>query len=56
MASDEDLEKISKDLLSKEKDAQKIFENIYSKKVIDLVKQKCKLETKEVSYDDFFKA
>ena len=56
MASDEDLEKISKDLLSKEKEAQKIFENIYSKKVIDLVKQKCKLETKEVSYDDFFKA
>jgi trigger factor len=54
-ATEEDLEKISKDLLAKEKDAQRIFENLYSKKVIDLVKEKCILETKEVSYDDFFK-
>lgn len=54
-ASDEDLEKISQDLLSKEKEAQKIFENIYSKKVLDLIKSKCTLQTKEVSYDDFFK-
>ena len=54
--SDEDLEKISKDLMSKEKEAQKIFENLYSKKVLDLIKQKCTLQTKEVSYDEFFKA
>lgn len=53
---EEELTKIAKDLLSKEKEAQKIFENIYSKKVIELIKQKCKLEVKEVSYDDFFKA
>lgn len=53
--TDEDLEKISKDLLSKEKEAQKIFENLYSKKVLQLVKEKCSLETKEVSYDEFFK-
>jgi len=52
---DEDLEKISKDLLSKEKDAQRIFENLYSKKVLDLIKEKCTLQTTEVSYDDFFK-
>jgi trigger factor len=52
---EEDLEKISRDLLSKEKEAQKIFENIYSKKVLGLIKEKCTLETKEVSYDDFFK-
>jgi trigger factor len=52
---EEDLEKISKDLLSKEKEAQKIFENIYSKKVISLIKEKCTLETKELSYDEFFK-
>ncbi|MEI8136065.1 MAG: trigger factor [Bacteroidota bacterium] len=55
-ATEEDLEKISKDILSKEKEAQKIFENIYSKKVLDLIKEKCTLETKEVSYEDFFKA
>ncbi len=53
--SDEDLEKISKDLLSKEKEAQKIFENLYSKKVLDLIKEKCTLQSREVSYDEFFK-
>lgn len=54
--SEEDLDKISKDLLSKEKEAQKIVENLYSKKVLDLVKEKCTLQNKEVSYDEFFKA
>lgn len=54
-ASDEDLEKISTDLLSKEKEAQKIFENVYSKKVLNLIKEKSTLQTKEVSYDEFFK-
>lgn len=53
--TEEDLEKISKDLLAKEKDAQRIYENLYSKKVLSLIKEKCKLETKEVSYEDFFK-
>ncbi len=53
--AEEDLEKISKDLLSKEKEAQKIFENLYSKKVLDLIKEKCTLKTTEVSYDEFFK-
>jgi trigger factor len=53
--TDEDLEKIAKDVLSREKDSQKIFENLYSRKVMDLVKEKCKIETKEVSYEDFFK-
>jgi len=52
---EEEVTRIAKDLLSKEKEAQKIFENIYSKKVIELIKQKCTLEVKEVSYDDFFK-
>ena len=55
-ASEEDLEKISNDVLSKEKEAQRIFENLYSKKVLDLIKEKCTLQTKEVSYEDFFKA
>ena len=53
--NDEDLEKISEDLLSKEKDAQRIFENVYSKKVLMLIKDKSTLQTKEVSYDEFFK-
>jgi trigger factor len=54
-APEEELNKIAKDLLSKEKEAQKIFENIYSKKVIGLVKEKCTLVENQVSYDDFFK-
>jgi trigger factor len=54
--SDEDLEKITKDLLSKEKEAQKIVENLYSKHVLALIKEKCSLDFNEVSYDDFFKA
>lgn len=53
--SEEDLEKISNDLLKSEKDAQRIFENLYTKKVLDLIKEKCTLEKKEVSYDEFFK-
>lgn len=56
MPTEEDLEKISKDLLSKEKEAQKIFENVYSKKVLNLIKEKCTLETKELSYEEFFKS
>lgn len=53
--SEEDLEKISNDLLKSEKDAQRIFENLYTKKVLDLIKEKCTLDKKEVSYDEFFK-
>ena len=53
--TEEDLEKISKDLLSKEKEAKRIFENLYSKKVLRLIKEKSTLETKELSYDEFFK-
>ncbi len=55
-ASDEDLAKISATLLSKEKEAQKIYESVYSRKVLDLIKSNCSLDTKEVSYDEFFKA
>ena len=53
--TDEELDQITKNLLSKEKEAQKIFENLYAKKVLDLIKSSCTLNTKEVSYDDFFK-
>ncbi len=52
--AEEELNKIAKDLLTKEKEAQKIFENIYSKKVIHLIKTNCKLENKEMSYNEFF--
>lgn len=53
--TDEEVNQITANLLSKEKEAQKIYENMYTRKVLDLVKSTCSLNTKEVSYDDFFK-
>lgn len=54
-AAEEEVNKIAATLLSKEKEAQKIFENMYTRKVLELIKSTCSLNTKEVSYDDFFK-
>ena len=54
-ANDEEVSKIAASLLSKEKEAQKIYENMYTRKVLELIKSTCSLNTKEVSYDDFFK-
>ena len=51
---EEEVTKIAQSLLTKEKEAQRIFENLYSKKVIELIKSNCKLENKEVSYNEFF--
>jgi trigger factor len=51
---DEEVAKIAQSLLTKEKEAQRIFENLYSKKVLNLIKTSCKLENKEVSYNEFF--
>lgn len=52
--NEEDVNKIAMDLLRKEKEAQKIFENLYAKKVLELIKSTCKLDSKEVSYNEFF--
>ncbi len=46
--------KLADSILAKQEEAQKIFEGLYSKKVLDLLKTNCKLETKEVSYNEFF--
>jgi len=46
--------KIADSILAKQDEAQKIFEGLYSKKVLDLLKTNCKLDTKEVSYNEFF--
>lgn len=46
--------KIADSILAKREEAQKIFEGIYSKKVIDVLKSSCKLDSKEVSYNEFF--
>lgn len=46
--------KIVDGILGKQEEAQKIFEGLYSKKVLDVLKTSCKLDTKEVSYNEFF--
>ncbi len=54
--TEEEVNKIADSIMGKEQEIQKIFENLYSKKVLDLMKSSFKLENKEVSYDDFFGA
>jgi trigger factor len=51
---DAEVAKIADSILAKQEEAQKIYEGIYSKKVLDVLKTNCKLETKEVSYNEFF--
>lgn len=51
---EKEVAKIVDEILAKEQEAQKIFEGLYSKKVIDVLKTSCKLDTKEVSYNEFF--
>lgn len=52
--TEEEVNKIADSIMGKEQEIQKIFENLYSKKVLDLMKENFKLENKEVSYDEFF--
>ncbi len=51
---DKEVSKIVDGILGKQEEAQKIFEALYSKKVLDVLKTTCKLDTKEVSYNEFF--
>ena len=39
----------------KQEEKQKMFNELYSDKILDLVSEKCKLESKEVTYDEFVK-
>lgn len=46
--------KIAESILAKQDEAQKIYEGLYSQKVLNLLKTTCKLDNKEVSYNEFF--
>ncbi len=46
--------KIADSILAKQQEAQKIYEGLYSRKVLDVLKTNCTLDTKEVSYNEFF--
>ena len=49
-----EVSKIADSILSKQEEAQKIYEGLYSQKVLNLLKTSCKLDTQEVSYNEFF--
>jgi trigger factor len=51
----QELENYAKTVLGKEEERQKMFNELYSDKILDLVSEKCKLESKEVTYDEFVK-
>ncbi len=54
MPDETEVTKIAYQILGKQDEAQKIYEGLYSKKVLDVLKTNCKLDTKEVSYNEFF--
>ena len=51
----QELENYAKTVLEKEDERQKMYNELYSDKILDLVSEKCKLESKEVTYDEFVK-
>ena len=51
----EELENYAKTVLGKQEEKQKMYNELYSDKIMNLVSEKCKLESKEVTYDEFVK-
>lgn len=51
----DELEKYAKTVLAKQEEKQKMYNELYSDKILDLVSEKCKLESKEIKYDEFVK-
>jgi trigger factor len=51
--SDNELAEVSKRVLEKEEEAKKIFDQLYDRRLLQLYKEKCTLEPKEVSYEEF---
>lgn len=50
---EEQLNTVAQQALSNQEESQRIFENLYEEKVIDFIKDKVKIEEKEVSMDKF---
>jgi trigger factor len=49
-----EVEKVATDILKKDKEAEKIYENVFFVKSLNLFKNNFKLNNKEVSYNEFF--
>lgn len=52
---EEELDTYAANVLAKEEERKRIYENLYSDKILDVVESKCKVESKEVTYDEFVK-
>ncbi len=52
--SEEEVNKIASSILAKEQEAQKIMENLYNAKLLQLFKTNFSLNNKEVGYNEFF--
>ncbi|AXG69551.1 trigger factor [Kordia sp. SMS9] len=53
--SDEELEGIAARILSNQEEVRRLTDQLLSQKLLDLFKEKAKLETKEVTYENFVK-
>lgn len=53
--SDEELTTYAQNILGKEEERRRIFEEVYMDKIMNFVKETAKVEEKEISYDDFIK-
>lgn len=54
-ADDEELAAAANEVLAKESEAKRIYDNLYSQRLMDVLKNKVTIEEKEVSYDEFYK-
>lgn len=52
---DEQLEEAAKNILGKQEDAKRIFEDLMERKVLDFMKDTLSLKEKELSFDEFVK-
>lgn len=43
----------AQNILSKEEEKRRLYDELYYDKIIDLVKEKCKVEEEEIGYEDF---
>lgn len=55
LMDEQDMEDTAKRVLGNQEEAQRIFQELYSKKLRDFYKQTVKIKEREISYDDFVK-
>ena len=53
--AEEDLGTYAANILAKEEERKRIYDGLYSDKILDVIESKVKVESKEVSYDEFVK-